>query len=219
MSVDSELIKNKNKLYKLDLYVLKPESSENRVSNWLLKLIDKVYFKDHSIYAGFSDNNILNTIDNDLWEKTNKFIPHLVIENGDIKPDNIKLDNIINCPILLNKLCFDINLPDKNKEKNKYLLQIKSKMQTRKNGCVVICVIDLSDYKNSDFADLINNLKTEFFNISEAMYSQRCVCVFYGLNNNSENNNSDDFKAKLESFKVDLNNNQDVSNLDLYFDL
>jgi len=219
MSVDSELIKNKNKLYKLDLYVLKPESSENRVSNWLLKLIDKVYFKDHSIYAGFSDSNILNTIDNDLWEKTNKFIPHLVIENGDIKPDNIKLDNIINCPILLNKLCFDINLPDKNKEKNKYLLQIKSKMQTRKNGCVVICVIDLSDYKNSDFADLINNLKTEFFNISEAMYSQRCVCVFYGLNNNSENNNSDDFKAKLESFKVDLNNNQDVSNLDLYFDL
>ena len=92
-------------------------------------------------------------------------------------------------------------------------------MQTRKNGCVVICVIDLSDYKNSDFADLINNLKTEFLNISEAMYSQRCVCVFYGLNNNSENNNSDDFKAKLESFKVDLNNNQDVSNLDLYFDL
>jgi DNA polymerase IIIc chi subunit len=218
MSVDSELIKNKNKnkLQKLDLYVLKPESSENRVSNWLFKLIDKVYFKDHSIYAGFSDNNILNTIDNDLWEKTNKFIPHLVIENGDIKPDYI-----INCPILLNRLCFDINLLDKNKDKNKdkYLLQIKSKMQTRKNGCVVICVIDLSDYKYSDFADLINNLKAEFFSISEAMDSQRCVCVFYGLNNNSENNNSDDFKAKLESFKVDLNNNQDVSDLALYFDL
>ena len=69
MSVDSELIKNKNKLQKLDLYVLKPESSQNRVSNWLFKLIDKVYFKDHSIYAGFSDNNILNTIDNDLLQQ------------------------------------------------------------------------------------------------------------------------------------------------------
>ena len=216
MSVDSELIKikNKNKLQKLDLYVLKPESSQNRVSNWLFKLIDKVYFKDHSIYAGFSDNNVLSEIDNDLWEKTNKFIPHLVIEDGDIKPDDI-----INCPILLNRLCFDISVSDINKDKNKYLLQIKSKMQTRKNGCVVICVIDVSDYKNSDFAGLINNLKAEFFSLSDAMDSQRCVCVFYGLNNNSENNNSDDFKVKLEAFKSDLNENENINDIALYFGL